>query len=69
VRALKPTPKPTEFEKRLRNRPGWTLKAELLPEALRRVILALAPLDFEEKRQVLAWAAETHSIDPTKLGQ
>jgi len=34
----------------------------------RAVIVALGPLSFDERRTVLAWAAEAHHIDPAKLG-
>jgi hypothetical protein len=59
----------TNYERKLKARFGWREKAHCMSEALRRMIEALAPLDFDEKRLLLRWTAEAHAIDPARLGQ
>ena len=47
---------------------GWAIKAARVSDAIHDVVCALGGgLDFEEKRQVLMFAAEQHGIDPGKL--
>lgn len=47
---------------------GDTFRRALCAETLRQVVVALGPLSFDERRMVLAWAAEAHRIDPGRLG-
>lgn len=35
--------------------------------ALEAILVALAPLDFEERRRLLRWACDRWGIDPAKL--
>ena len=47
---------------------GWELRAARVSDAIHDVVCALGGgLDFEDKRQVLMFAAEQHGIDPGKL--
>lgn len=56
----------TATQRKLAARTGGIEAAELLTDALRAVLLALVPLEFNERREVLRWAHEHYSIDPTK---
>lgn len=59
--------KPADRDRQYRLRERREIVAEV--KALRRVLLALVPLDFDERRRLLRWACERYLIDPAKLGQ
>ena len=39
----------------------------VLTDAVHDVVLALQPLDFDDRRRVLRWAADYYMIDPAKV--
>jgi hypothetical protein len=52
---------------RMAARTGAVEVAELASEALRQALLALVPLEFNQRRDVVRWVCDHYSIDPTKL--
>lgn len=65
----KPTPAKKAYPaRRAEPNQGWAETAAKVSDALHDVICALGSgLEFNQKRDVLSWAAEAHGIDPGKL--
>jgi hypothetical protein len=57
----------TPHERKRRERPGYVNEVEVKTEALRQVLHALVPLEFNARRDVLRWACDQYQIDPLKL--
>ena len=46
---------------------GWAERSEELTMSFRAVIMAIGPLEWEDKRRILRWAADLFSVDPKAL--